>query len=347
MKGLAQAKSSAKQTATPLMLVQHIRRLIESYGDLEYGRQLNPVDAFFAFRLLLGRNPDPVDELPGIMNDRRTFREYLTNLLNSDEFSRCVGFMPPNRMLMTDLSDFRLWFNSADREMGLLMSTGKYELQSVELIKKIVNPGMTCIDVGAHIGFYTCLIASLVGAGGRVYAFEPMPSNYELLLKNIEENKFQERVLAYPNACSDVHGKLHASKVSNMFVMGEVVDAEYAAVEAIRLDDVITDAGTIIDLIKLDAEGHEPAVIRGMTSIISRNKPIILSEINEYWLRHCSDSSAEEYLGLLMSLGYDVFDVKDLGHPLRESALNLDVLDTLDVIALPGGMATKCVPHRL
>ena len=49
---------------------------------------------------------------------------------------------------------------------------------------------MTCIDAGAQTGFYTCLMASVVGETGMVYAFEPMPASYELLVKNVQENRF-------------------------------------------------------------------------------------------------------------------------------------------------------------
>jgi FkbM family methyltransferase len=315
-------------------LAQQLTFIVESGSNLDYGRQLTPIDAFLAFRLLLGRNPDLTHELPSILADTRTFREFLTDLLNSDEFSHCTGFIPPNRMLMSKLEDFRLWFNTSDREMGLVMTSGQYEPHSVELIKKVIRPGMTCIDAGAHIGFYTCLIASLVGENGKVYAFEPMPSNFELLAKNIEENQFQRTVKAYPFACSDVPGMLTVSKVANMFVVGEVDNGEHVSTEAVRLDDMIEET---VDLVKLDVEGHEPAAIRGMLAIISRDKPIIISEINEYWLRHCSHSNALEYVGLLESLGYEVFDVKDLEHPLNERSLSLDILDVMDVIALPLG----------
>jgi FkbM family methyltransferase len=315
-------------------LMQHLQLLLTSYNDLEYGRQVNPVDAFFAYRLLLGRNPDLINELPHILADTRTFREFLADLLSSDEFSRCTGFVPPNRVLMTELQGFRLWFNTSDRELGLVVATGQYEPYSVELVKKIVRPGMTCIDIGAHIGFYTCLMASLVGETGKVYAFEPMPSQFALLLKNIEENQFQRRVMTYQLACSDVCGHLGVSKVSNMLVAGQVGSAEQFTVEAVRLDDVLENS---IDFVKLDVEGHEPAVIRGMLSIISKDKPILLSEINEYWLRSCSHSSGAEYVGLLTSLGYEVFDVQNLEHPLSEGSLKLEILDTIDVIAFPQG----------
>ena len=185
-------------------LMQHLQLLLTSYNNLDYGRQLNPGDAFFAIRLLLGRNPDLTKELPHILADTRTFREFLADLLSSDEFSHCPGFIPPNRVFMAELQDFRLWFNTGDREMGMVMASGQYEPRSVELLKSIIRPGMKCIDAGAHIGFYTCLMASLVGKTGKVYAFEPMPSHFELLLKNIEENQLQQRVKAYNLACSDV-----------------------------------------------------------------------------------------------------------------------------------------------
>jgi FkbM family methyltransferase len=315
-------------------LMQHLQLLLTSYNNLDYGRQLNPIDAFFAFRLLLRRNPDLTKELPHILADMRTFREFLADLMSSDEFSRCPGFIPPNHVFMSELQDFRLWFNTGDREMGVVMASGQYEQRSVELLKRIIRPGMKCIDAGAHIGFYTCLMASLVGETGKVYAFEPMPSHFELLLKNIEENQLQQTVKAYNLACSDVHGDLKVSKISNMFVVGQVGNAEQIIMQGVCLDDLIEDT---IDLVKLDVEGHEPAVIRGMMSIMSKNKPILLSEINEYWLRSCSHSSGAEYVGLLTSLGYDVFDVKNLEHPLSEGSLKLDILDTIDVVAFPRG----------
>jgi len=315
-------------------LIHHFQILLEAYQNLDYGRQLNPVDAFFAFRLLLGRNPEPTRELPALLIDTHTFREFLSDLLHSEEFSRCVGFMPPNRVLMAQLEDFRLWFNTSDREMGAIMVSGQYEPKSVDLIKRIVEPGMKCIDAGAHIGFFTCLFASLVGEGGKVYAFEPMPSNFELLVRNIHENHFEKRVQLYRLACSDTSTRLIASKVSNMYVVGQIGDAERAEMETVRLDDIIEET---INVVKLDVEGHEPAVIRGMIAIISRDKPIILSEINEYWLHTCSNSNAREYVGLLKSLDYEVFDVRNLDHPINAESLDLDILDTLDLVALPLG----------
>ena len=111
--------------------------------------------------------------------------------------------MPPHREWMSELDGFRFWFNTSDRGMGVAMAMGRYEPASVRFIKQALRPGMTCIDAGAQTGFFTCLMASAVGETGMVYAFEPMPSSYHLLLKNIQENGLGPRVRAYQLACSN------------------------------------------------------------------------------------------------------------------------------------------------
>lgn len=107
-------------------LAQHFSRLLDGYSNPDYGRQVNPVDAFFAFRLLLGRNPNLSEELHRVLTDTRTFREFLNGIIQSEEFSHTNGFIPPNIVLMAELPDFRIWFNTSDREMGMVMASGQY-----------------------------------------------------------------------------------------------------------------------------------------------------------------------------------------------------------------------------
>ena len=316
-------------------LIENFSNLLDRYHNIEYGRKLNPVDAFFAYRILIGRNPDLNIELPGFLsNDRQTFREFLKSLLNSDEFKNNTSFLPPDKELMVELSDFRFWFNSSDREMGVRMAFGRYEPETVNLLSKIVKPGMKCLDAGAQTGFYTCILASRVGETGKVYAFEPMPSNYQLLVKNVEENNFENTVQHYQLACSDSAKTIRGSMVSNMYVAGNVGTGEKITMESVRVDDVIKDS---IDIIKIDIEGHEPAGVNGMRSIITKDKPVIFSEINEYWLRTCSNSSSSQYAKQLNSLGYDVYDVEALDEPITDELRSMDILDTMDIIAFPKG----------
>lgn len=312
------------------LLRERVAELLDSFPAVEPGSELNPADAFFAYRLLLGRNP-AVSELPGILLNRQTLREFLTSLLNSDEFAKTVGFLPPNHLLMSELEGFRFWFNSGDREMGVAMAFSLYEPGSVELIKKIVRPGMRCLDVGAQTGFYTCLMASLVGETGKIHAFEPMTSSYNLLRKNVEENGFGGRVDLYPLAASNVNALIEVSKTSNMCIVGQVEGSVRVNIESVRIDDVIKEP---IDVIKIDIEGHEPAAIEGMRNLITRHRPVIISEANEYWLRTCSGSSARDYMKMLDSMGYLVFDVEELEHRIESDSVEFDILDKKDIVAI-------------
>jgi len=191
---------------------------------------------------------------------------------------------------------------------------------------------MRCIDIGASTGFYTCLLASLVGPKGYVYAFEPRPSSSELLEKNVAENHYGDIVEVNKSACSNESGVLTGYHVSGMYVTGEVPGAEKVTMKAVRVDDVITDK---VDFIKIDIEGHEPAAIQGMQSLIRNSRPVILSEANEYWLQISSGMSAQAYLKLIESMGYQLFEVSNLDRKLDVESIELDVLGIMDVVATP------------
>src|SRR2546427_3878451 len=64
-----------------------------------------------------------------------------------------------------------------------------------KVVKKIVKKGDTVLDLGANIGYWTCLLADLVGVTGRVFAFEPSPYNFQLLKKNVEMNGYKNVTL--------------------------------------------------------------------------------------------------------------------------------------------------------
>jgi FkbM family methyltransferase len=314
------------------VLVEQFINLLDIYKPIALGMQVQPVDAFFTYRLLLRRNPDPLIELPYILSNPLPFREFLRRVIDSPEFRDTGGVMPVGQLLMAEVEGFRFWFNTGDREMGVLMGFGLYEPQSVAFLKKLVKPGMKCLDIGAQTGFYTCLLAACVGDGGKIYAFEPMPSSCELLNRNIRENHFEDRVVIFPFAASNAPTHLEGSFVSNMYVVGDVPGADKVTMETIRIDDIVKDR---VDLIKMDVEGHEPAVVEGMRGLIMRDRPILLTEVGEYYLQTLSHTCANDYLGLLLSLGYNVFTLEDMETPLKSGDLNLDILGSMNVVAFP------------
>jgi FkbM family methyltransferase len=233
---------------------------------------------------------------------------------------------------MAETHGFRFWFNSSDREMGVRMGLGLYEPRCVALIKRLVKMGMRCLDLGAQTGFYTCLLASLVGESGHVDAFEPMPVSFELLVRNVSENGFEKTVTAHPRGVSDSPRAVEGSLVSKMFVAGRITGAETASFQCVAVDDFVQDP---IDFIKMDVEGHEPLALRGMTALLKAHQPVILSEVNDFWLRACGNATAREYVDGLIELGYEVYSINDLSQKIAPGSLSVDELVLIDVLALP------------
>jgi FkbM family methyltransferase len=313
-------------------LLDSFRSLLDTSDAIDTGRQLNPVDGFFTYRLLLGRNPNCNGELTDLMNSKQTYRQFLSRVIDSPEYEHSGGLLPPNRLLMAETEGFRFWFNSSDREMGVRMGLGLYEPRCVALIKRLVNKGMRCLDLGAQTGFYTCLLASLVGESGHVDAFEPMPASFEVLVRNVNENAFDRIVTSHPLGVSDTGRMVEGSLVSKMFVAGRISGAETASFQCVAVDEIIE--GTI-DFIKIDVEGYEPLALRGMTSLLRACQPVILSEVNDFWLRACGNCTARQYVDALIDLNYEVYSINNLSEKIPRGSLSLDELALIDVLALP------------
>jgi FkbM family methyltransferase len=305
---------------------------IRDYPQLEAGRRINPIDAFALWRTMLRRNPDPAIELPMLLSYSRTYRELLTELADSAEFKKAQPILPGGYVWMAEVDGFRFWFNTGDREMGVLMGTGNYEPEVRDLMKTIVRPGMRCIDAGASTGYYTCLLGTLVGSAGRVHAFEPMPESFRMLNKNVAENNLGEVVETYQLACSSSSRPIEATALANMYIARSQHDGEKVSMKAALVDELISGA---VDVIKIDVEGYEMEALTGMSRIIRDHRPTIFSEINEYWLRTCAQTSGKAYLEYLNDLGYRVCNVKCPDVELHVSEFRMDILDTMDVIAYP------------
>jgi len=303
---------------------------IRDYPNLEVGRRINPIDAFALWRTLLRRNPDPAIELPRLLSYSGTYRELLTDLADSAEFRRAQPILPRGLTWMAEVDGFRFWFQTEDREMGVLMGMGNYEPEVRALMKTIIRPGMRCIDAGASTGYYTCLMGMLVGSAGKIYAFEPMPGNFRMLEKNVEENNLQQVVDAHQLACSSSSAAIEATALANMYIPKAHHVGEKVSMDAAVVDDVISG---VVDVIKIDIEGYEMEALAGMSRIIREHRPLIFSEINEYWLRTCAQTSGKAYLEYLNDLGYRVCNVKSPEVELRVSEFRMDILDSMDVIA--------------
>lgn len=110
-------------------------------------------------------------------------------------------------VLIDNVQGNKMYVNTEDKSIvPYLLLDHVWEKYKTELFKKIITQGMTVVDIGASIGYYTLIAAKLVGKTGVVYAFEPEPCNYELLIKNIELNGFTN-IVPIKKAVSNRHGK--------------------------------------------------------------------------------------------------------------------------------------------
>jgi FkbM family methyltransferase len=194
-----------------------------------------------------------------------------------------------------------------DGEWECLLGKRKEE-KTIARLSSSLRPGMTFVDVGANIGHFALLAALLVGPSGRVLAFEPTPVVANRLRENIRLNALSN-VTAVEKAISDRGGRalLYEScddqEANSLFHQSSARDT--VEVETATLDEELSkyDVGKV-DLLKIDAEGSELAVLQGGSrTLTSGHRPAILLEINPVTLG-MAGVEPEQVLNVLREYGY-------------------------------------------
>lgn len=179
-----------------------------------------------------------------------------------------------------------------------------------------VEPGMIVVDVGANIGLYTLYGARLAGVSGRVHSFEPTPRMFSILRDNIQINGLLEsgRVVLHPEAVTDKNGQarfaVYACNNGHNTLFPDSREARFIEVPTVTLDEALADEPRI-DVIKVDAEGAEPGIWAGMTSILERNRTIrIFIEFAPPHLRRAGYDPAD-FLNRIGASGFTVERLAD------------------------------------
>ena len=174
-----------------------------------------------------------------------------------------------------------------------------------ELVARHVPRNSTIIDVGAHIGLSTMLLA---GMAARVIAFEPSPPNVAFLRRNLERNGITN-VEVHAAAVSSQPGTLRFH-VAQFGAGSHVVAAGHLSDGAMQTVDVpaVTLDGTELPpvaFVKIDAEGHDPDVLAGARRLLARDRPLIYTEVN-IW---CLSAFAGHSPGALVRKLWEAFEV--------------------------------------
>ena len=145
---------------------------------------------------------------------------------------------------------------------------GWYELRTTELFLQLLQKGFTVIDVGANVGFFTLLAAKLVEKEGTVLAFEPEPTSFSLLSGSVLRNNFSNVKLSQ-KCVSDIDGRrtLYLSSTRHRGMHSIIRDSggTSVTVPSTRLDTEVSRLGIDhVDLLKIDVEGAELEVLKGI-----------------------------------------------------------------------------------
>ncbi len=174
------------------------------------------------------------------------------------------------------------------------MLNGTYEPLIVAAVVSRVKQGWVCYDVGAHVGYYTLLLAKLAGLNGDIYAFEPLPFNLDCLNLHVDRNHVAGSIHVHPVAISDaagvgiLQGIQSLRKSSKAFLEGVRVLSSSSSestvghrVEKRRIDDLVAiHRLPAPHFVKLDVEGAELDVLHGARETIRNAKPVILAELH-------------------------------------------------------------------
>jgi len=194
--------------------------------------------------------------------------------------------------------------DAADAAVTPGLRAGDYEPHLTAVFERYCRPGMTVVDVGANLGYYSLLAARLVGGSGRVVALEPNSENCRLLLSSLRLGRVAN-VELIPVACDTASGwayySTHVGSNGGLVDDDDLLGHPGVVVPTFRLDDVVSGP---VHFVKLDVEGAEGRVVQGATRILERDRPIVTTELKEEMLGRVSGMSLSEYLGFFEARGY-------------------------------------------
>lgn len=216
----------------------------------------------------------------------------------------CVG-LPSSDVFVRLPGGYRMSV-PAGLPSGWTYAHGLYEPEVTRTFLGTLREGMTVVDAGANIGYYTILAAAVVGEAGRVYSFEPDPRNYRVLGSNVRRNGFRN-VRVVRKAIADRSGSLgfHPDPWRTEGWVAFDDDHHAMEVQATSLDAFFAGLSwPPVDLVKMDIEGSEQRALEGMTELAARNPAMqMILEVNPHALRR-NGSSVAGLSERLLSLGF-------------------------------------------
>jgi|688.fasta_scaffold121032_2 FkbM family methyltransferase len=208
-----------------------------------------------------------------------------TAIRNSN--NRKIAYLGDYKALTTTIFGHQILVDTRDLSISPhILNYGYWEIWITKAFMELVEEGMTVVEVGANVGYYTLLASSLVGETGKVYAFEATPNTFNNLFHTIDLNGFTERVTLVNkavfnksnekfqlNTLEKCHGGNTLASLSEEYLKRRLENKpKTIEIDSVCLDDFFDEGSAFtIDLIKIDAQGSEPYIFEGMHNILKNN----------------------------------------------------------------------------
>ncbi len=254
------------------------------------------------FRLLLGRELNEAEYEWHKWRIGQPLSALVDSVMGSEEFASLHRQKNRGDISVAQCDGWLMYASPNDVYGGKgILRNGKYEPHVSSVFRSRLRPGFQVLDIGANIGYYSLLAATVVGPSGNVIAVEPNPRNVRMLLASARLNHF-ENLQVLQIAAGREWGVLvfytdgSQGSVRKPVDGDAILEAETAG--AARLDDILK--GRRIDVIKIDVEGYEHEALEGCLETIRAHRPLIFSEFQPASFV----GSPEEYLRFLENEGY-------------------------------------------
>jgi len=242
-----------------------------------------------------------------------------------------------------EIEGSKMYINLRDPSPSMRKTFQAYVLRQIHeetttaLFKKMVKPQDTVLDLGANIGYFTLLAARLVGKSGKVFSFEPEPTNFNYLKKNIEINGYGN-VTAENKAVSNTNGKTKLFICSydsghhtinqydgiEAYSRGKPSEKNFIEIDTVILDEFLKDKTEKVNIVKIDIEGAETLAISGMRSILKNNAKIkVFLEFFPILIEKMGHSSAKLIESLLEDFKFNIYVI---GHDYSMQGYDMEFL---------------------
>jgi FkbM family methyltransferase len=227
-----------------------------------------------------------------------------------------ISYLHANLDALLMTGEFDLLIPTA--EAALLSYVTRHGVEGIEpgvraILQARLHSGVTAVDIGANIGVHALTMAKIVGPGGRVVCFEPVPHIASTLERTLRLNGFGERSRVICAVAADSAGEatLHRAPQSQMSSLYPIPE-KWASltVKTVALDDYFA-PGERIDLVKIDMKGTEPLIYKGMSRVLRENPEIelILKWSASHFVR--SNQSPESFWDSIQNDGFKLLRIDD------------------------------------